>query len=461
MNMTRTPTSQLFSSNILLIIRLLLFFYIAWVALNQISHPLFYLTTPLALISGLLSLLVLEHFRYDLRSSAVLLLIICQLYFFGRLDFVSQPWGWYFVLGHAAYLLFMVGLLVGVKLFGKRGPSYLTKQRLSYSSAPARRLYIVGYGTLAGFVLGLNYLLSLTGASGSFVELIFQSLATRLTIAESGLSPLLQFIYILSNFGLGCGFVLWRDHRRSTLIIAWVMVLGYSALVLGSRGAIILPLMQILLATSLLLKRPLILIGSLALPLLIAVNVFSTWYLAAREGHDSLGDESYSVLNRFDAYENWLGFSASQGMEIAPFASIPAAFLQFVPRRLYQEKPYYFSTEMTRTYIPSAFDNGINFDFGGIAESIYNFGPLGAPIFGLFIGWVVCMIDRFKERACQFKDSLSAYIFSVGALIPSFFFTVGWINSALIFAVIGFIINIKIFNLIAARRNWHGKTYCH
>lgn len=440
--------------------RLLAIVYLGWLIVSQLYHPQFYVAVPLVLISGTLTLVILEHFRYDPRSSAVLLLVICQLYFFGRTDFVSLPWGWYYVLGHAAYLVFLVGLLAGVKLFGVKARSCTGKSPGRSRPAPRlSRLYTVGLATFIGYSLGLNYLLSATGASGSFIELVFQSLATRLMIAESGLSPVLQLMYVLSSFGLGCAFILWQDHRHRLPIFAWLLLIGYSALVLGSRGAIVIPVIQILLAVSLLLKRPLRLLAVLVVPLVIAINLFSTWYLAAREGQDTLQDDNYSVLNRFDAYENWLRFSADQGLEISPGASIPAVFMQIVPRRLYENKPYYFSTEMTRRYVPEAFDRGINLDFGGIAESVYNFGVLGPPLFGLFLAWVACRLDRLKCRAFLQRDPLSAFVFAQGALIPASFFFVGWINTSMIYVVVGYYLTMKIFQSIEGRKRRNAKIH--
>jgi len=444
-------TASLFKPTGIFLARIFSSIYIAWIVINQLPHPLFYIVVPLAIVSGVITLLILERFRYDFRSSAILLILICQLYFFGRVEFVSKPWGWFYVLGHAAYMLFLVGMFGGIKFFRSNKLKIVSRSTTSFQPASASNLYIIGFSTLIVFYAILEYILMQVGASGTFLQLVFQSLSIRLSIAESGLSPLLQLIYLLSNFGLGCGFILWRDRRKLFLLLAWIVMLAYSALVLGSRGAIIFPILQILLATSLLVKKPVRLLASVAIPFVIIVNVFSVWYLSAREGQDSLSNEGYTLLSRFDAYENWLGYSANQGLEFSPFASLPSAFMQFVPRKIYPDKPYYFSTEMTRTYIPDAFDSGINLDFGGIAESVYNFGPIGPLFFGFFIAWVISLMDRFKGWASNLNDSLSAYIFSLGALMPAFFFTIGWINTALIFVVIGFILNIKVFNMITRK----------
>lgn len=452
MNSYLISKTTLFKPTGIFFIRIFSFIYVTWIVLNQLPHPLFYLVSPIAFVSGVITLVILEKFKYDFRSSVILLLLICQLYFFGRVEFVSKPWGWYYILGHAMYMLFLFGMLGGIKIFGGNKIKYISSKKQFTLSIAVVKLYGIGCLTFVGFYLILNFILVQVGASGEFFQLIFQSLATRLSIAENGLSPLMQLMYLLGNFGLGCGYIIWRERQKSFLIVAWIILIVYSSLLLGSRGAIILPLLQMLLATSLLVKNPSKLLASVAIPLVMVVNLFSVWYLAAREGQDSASSDGYTIMNRFDAYENWLSYSASQGLEFSPFASIPAAFMQFVPRALYPEKPYYFSTEMTRAYVSGAFESGINLDFGGIAESVYNFGPFGPIFFGLFIGWFALYIDRFKWRASYLNDSLSAYIFSLGALLPAFFFTIGWINSALIFVVIGFVLNVKILKFIAGRR---------
>jgi hypothetical protein len=106
---------------------------------------------------------------------------------------------------------------------------------------------------------------------------------------------------------------------------------------------------------------------------------------------------------------------------------------------------------MTKIYIPDAFDRGVNLDFGGIAESVYNFGPFGPPLFGFFLAWTVLVLDKLKQRAQQGKNAIYAYVYSQGALIPASFFFIGWINTAMIFGVIGFILTLKIFQKISRK----------
>jgi hypothetical protein len=144
-----------------------------------------------------------------------------------------------------------------------------------------------------------------------------------------------------------------------------------------------------------------------------------------------------------------LDLSSAKGIEILPGDSIRKFLFQFLPRQLYPEKPYYFSTDMTRLYLPQAFANGINLDFGGIAESVYNFGPFGPAVFGLFLGWIGCRIDQYKHHAYQMNDATSAYIYSQGAVIPASFFFIGWINTPMIFVIIGFYFTIKIMRFVS------------
>jgi hypothetical protein len=434
--------------------RIIVVLYLAAIVFSQSLHSQFLVVIPIVFVSAVFTLFILEKYSYDLRSSGIILQIFCQFYFFGRIDFIEKNWGWYYVIAHAAYLLFLLGFYFGTKYF-KSSKTIVERTQSSDVRLSEKkvvyRLHAVSISTFILYSASLQYLLVVTGASGTFLELIFQSLATRLTIAESGLSSILQFMYVLSAFGLGCTYILWRHYKHWTSLIGWILLIGCSALVLGSRGAIVIPIIQILLATSLLIRRPLAMLLAILLPLIIAVNIFSVWYLAAREGLETLSDENYSILNRFDAYENWLRISADRGLAFSPGASIPAVFLQFIPRKLYADKPYYFSTEMTKTYIPDAFDRGVNLDFGGIAESVYNFGPFGPPLFGFFLAWTVLVLDKLKQRAQQGKNAIYAYVYSQGALIPASFFFIGWINTAMIFGVIGFILTLKIFQKISRK----------
>lgn len=425
--------------------------YLGLMCILQLQGSFAWASIPLCMLSAMLTLSILERHRYDLRSSVVLLLLFCQVYFAGRPSMASEPWGWYYILGWLAYDLFLGGLLMGLERADHSSAAASRPATGSPSRAGQSRLLAVSTLMLLGYLGIVQRLLQATGADGDFLALVFTSLATRLAIAAEGLSALLQLSYVVSTFGLGCAFVLWHAYRSRVCLLAWLGAIGYGAMVLGSRGALVFPLLQLLLAASLLAKQPLRLLAMVGAPFVVAVNVFSVWYLAAREGAETT-DDGYSLLDRFDAYANWLRALAEDGPVFAPGRSLVDAALQFVPRQYFPEKPYYFSTEMTRQYQRAAFDRGINLDFGGIAESFYNLGWLGPLLFGLFMAWAATHIERIRLDAMHRRSAMEAFVYAQGALLPASFFFVGWINSNLLFVALGFLVSAFVLRRLDPTR---------
>jgi oligosaccharide repeat unit polymerase len=217
---------------------------------------------------------------------------------------------------------------------------------------------------------------------------------------------------------------------------------------LGSRGQIVIPIFQLVIATAVCTRNYMRVLLWLLPPLIVAAVLFSTWFLSIREGGDGTL-EDYSIFDRFDAYQNWLNGLSSDGIQFSFGESIPNAIAQFIPRSALPEKPYYFSTEMTRRLFTEAFNMGINLDFGGNAEAVYNFFLAGPFLFGIFIGWLCRILFRLLQTARQTSSPVLGNIYAQGVLLPASFFFAGWINSHLIFVCLGYtmlsILSIRLF----------------
>ena len=431
--------------NLLFVCRIFIILYygITTLLLVGAHHPV--VVISLYIFSSSLTIIILERELYDIRSSIVLLLICCTLYFAGRPTFADGHFGWYFIFAQAVYILFLTGLLIGLCI-GWAKQNY--DNNLISTANKNRFIYITILAMIIYFALH-RYILHAVGAQGNFVELVFTSILTRSAMTEKGLSPLLQFSYICMIFGLASAFVLWRNFKLRVFVSIWLLLIGYVALTLGSRGNLVIPIIQLLLATSLMIPNPRRLI-LMIIPLVFAISVFSIWFSSAREGISEVNTE-YSLLDRFDAYDNWLTSISKNGILIDPGVSLRDAPLQFFPRQFFEDKPYYFSTQMTRLYHQDAFDRGVNLDYGGIAESIYNFGMFGPLCFGIFIGWVATRLEKIRHHALHTHSAMSAFIYSQGALLPASFFFVGWINTSLLFTVVGFILCAWILKFLESR----------
>jgi len=389
-----------------------------------------------------LSIGILQIVRFDFRSPVSILLVITSLYLTLRTSFANESYGIYYVTIIIAYNTFLLGMFLSLITYSNK---HIKKIKFQYRNTFYLKIFTVFFILL--YILLVQYILSKVGASGNLVTLIFSSLKTRLSIASQGLSPLLQLSFIVNTFGLSIAFVIWKITKEKKYLIIWFGVLLYYALVLGSRGAIVLPVLQIALAASIDSKNAIKVLIKIFLPIVLITMVFSTWFLSAREGKTNV-DSSYSILSRFDAYENWLRVTAKHGLLVEPGSSLVDAPLQFIPRSLYPDKPFYYSTEMTKRFVPSGFNRGINLDFGGISESIYNFHLIGPLIFGFFIGLLCNFIRKIFDRALFQNSYIDAVIYSQSVLIPSSFFFVGWINSAMLLSIFVFFITYIILKFV-------------
>ncbi|ELQ2337065.1 oligosaccharide repeat unit polymerase [Vibrio vulnificus] len=408
--------------------------------INFLDAELPFLLITIYLLLILLSLFVLHVVKFDFRSPVSILLAISSLYLTLRTSFATSNFGIYYIFLLIAYNFFLFGLLLSLVLHRKNHKLENAKE-LVYKNVTLVKLLNMIFMLL--YVSLVQYILYRVGATGNLVELIFLSLKTRLTITSEGLSPLLQLSYIINTFGVGLSFILWKAFAHKKFLLIWFAILLYYALVLGSRGAIVLPVLQIALAFSVYRKDVFRVLFKIFLPIIIITVVFSTWFISAREGRESI-DSSYSLLSRFDAYENWLRVTSDNGLVVEPAISLLDAPLQFVPRSFYADKPYYYSTEMTRRYVPSAFNRGVNLDFGGISESIFNFYLLGPFIFGLFLGFICNLVRKIYDIALHTKSYIHAIIYSQSIFIPSSFFFIGWINSAMLLVCSSFFVNYLV-----------------
>ena len=407
-------------------------------------------TVPLYILGASLSLIILEHESYDIRSCLVLTLVTCNLYFTGRPTFAYSQFGWYYAFLISLYDLFLFGIIISFFYYRRRP----TPKLVEYNHKKITIFFAISFTTIFICIFIIRHLFAVTGAEGSFTNLVYQSLITRSNITILGYSALLQLFLILSMFGTAVSFLLWKIFNSRISLVAWILLLAYSSLTLGSRGIVVIPLIQLMIALSLLMPNPKKLL-IVVIPILIGLYSFSMWFASAREGLDETKSD-YSIFDRFDAYDNWLQSLNKNGIIIKPGDSFIAAPLQLLPRKLFPNKPYYFSTEMTRINRVEAFNRGVNLDYGGLAESVYNFGLLGPLLFGIFIGWISRHIEKFRRAALVNNSPVDAFIYSQGVMIPSFFIFVGWINTSLIFVVIGFIFNTiilqKLTNLSIIKR---------
>jgi oligosaccharide repeat unit polymerase len=420
--------------------------YAAWNALGFLEHSNTPTLTLLCVIASLLlSAGILARQQFNPLSPASALLLFAQLYFAARFSLSAGQYGSWHAFVFACYILFLFGVYIVLQtnLFSVRLVRKLASYNRTRSRSRVVTITMVAYGC---YVLLVLYLLRATNDDFDPFSLVLRSLATRLAIAEQGLSPILLLAGFFSTLGITGAFVLAHRYRSYWLLLLWMVTLACMSMALGSRGQIVIPIFQLVIATAVCTRNYMRVLLWLLPPLIVGTVLFSTWFLSIREGGDGTLDE-YSIFDRFDAYQNWLNGLASDGIQFSFGESIPNAIAQFIPRSALPEKPYYFSTEMTRRLFTEAFNMGINLDFGGNAEAVYNFFLAGPFLFGIFIGWLCRILFRLLQAARQMSSPVLGNIYAQGMLLPASFFFAGWINSHLIFVCLGYV----MLSILSAR----------
>jgi len=439
--MTQTKASSYLSPDFgrASIIALSVCAYAIWIATGFAESDAGGIVTVLcAVASVLISAVILSTQHFNPLSPVGMLLLFTQLYFAARFSFATARFGGWHTFVFVCYLLYLLGILIVLqaRLFGVSLVRPLTSR---FELRSAKTVYVMTFLCLLVYVAIVFCLLKATNDDLSPLTLVLSSLATRLAIAEQGLSAVLLLSSAFSTIGLSGAFILTQHYKRKTPLVLWVITLALASMALGSRGQLVIPLLQLVIAAAVCARSYLKLLIWTAPPLTVFTVVFSTWFLSVREGGADTPDD-YSIFDRFDAYRNWLEALSFNGTQFSFGESIGSAMAQVVPRSVFPEKPFYFSTEMTRRFFNDAFQIGINLDFGGIAESFYNFHFIGPVLFGAFTGWLCRLMYHVYIEARRRSSPVLAIVYAQGMLLPASFFFVSWINSNLIFVTVGYYI---------------------
>jgi len=120
-------------------------------------------------------------------------------------------------------------------------------------------------------------------------------------------------------------------------------------------------------------------------------------------------------------------------------------FIQFIPRALWNIKPFFFNTNIMSIIYPEILNEGVNFAFLGLGEFIYSFGVnIGLILSSIVMGYLLSVCDSFLRFT---KNNGEVFLFFY--FIPYYYlmagFNDGWMNTAVIPTII---INIIIFLII-------------
>lgn len=173
------------------------------------------------------------------------------------------------------------------------------------------------------------------------------------------------------------------------------------------------------------------------------------------------GDEVFrfvvtNLIERIDQLEEFSVLSSaviSGALETDPLWPFQL-FLQFVPRALWMDKPYFFNSQMMSIFYPDILADNVTFNFLAIGEFIYSFGLSGIAIAALLTGYLLYIIDVYVKNS-KGSSGISLFFLLIPYYILNGGFHVGWMNTPILpTAAITLILLFVIGKLKLVRSNY-------
>tara|TARA_B100002019_G_C21257917_1_gene595001 strand:- start:586 stop:1845 length:1260 start_codon:yes stop_codon:yes gene_type:complete len=307
-----------------------------------------------------------------------------------------------------AFFAFSLILFLTLKLL-----SIYKVKFIKISFNPTNHIVKISYITLALLIL-------LVISRYGFLAL-FDPVLIRKSAESSGALYLTQF-YLLS---VSLAIVYVSDKNFIFKIFFYFVHFTFS-IVAGRPGWLFIYLLNILLLSNVRQKKlPIfsLLAVILLFPLLavfilryrLAKNEFNTVFEALTEALNSFANTDLSEIASFillrtdqlEHFSNYVGLLYESKI-FSSFSDIFHSLIQFIPRFILPEKPLNFSADLTSTIYPEVYAIGVTNNFLGISEFIHYFGFSGIFICGIFMGYLLKLINVY------FKESYSnIYIYNV------------------------------------------------
>jgi len=272
------------------------------------------------------------------------------------------------------------------------------------------------------------------------------------------------YVSILYELTVAVGLVQALDLRKYVLL--GILILFHGGLgILAGRTAPILNI-AILVLVYLIMVRRQVPIKQLAVVALV-LPVFALLHGVARVRGDLLTALDYvrdvfdstddlfeflgnSLISRIDTLEEFSVLSSavlSGQMDPDPFW--PAQlFVQYIPRSIWESKPFFFNAQMMSIFYPGVFEDRITFNFLGVGEFIYAFGLLGILPAAVLTGYLLHAVDRYVANS-KSDSGIFLFFFLAPYTYLMFGFHVGWMNTPVIPTIL---INLLAIGLIGSFR---------
>ncbi len=273
---------------------------------------------------------------------------------------------------------------------------------------------------------------------------------------SNGIISLLYSLEVRLLYDVFFMYLAYRAHLKRKLltfpIVIYLLFLFVLSFGFGSRGILISVMLQLAVLYEFFYRRisfvKIALLSVLLMPLIVLYSEYRMLGLKVEdlnwiEFAKNLGtstDISWLfrlIVLRLDAMFNldiYLKALDLGYLKIEPLVSFTNSWQQLVPRNFAPDKPYYFSSEMTRILLPDTFYDNATYDFTGMAEFIHNFSWEGIVFFSLIPATILALLQRAYQNGDRFIVYFLIYLPFVG--LPISIVNNGFLNTGNIVTIL-------------------------
>lgn len=311
-------------------------------------------------------------------------------------------------------------------------------------------------------ILLIIILLKITGFS--YTEALKHPLEFRFASSAGSLAyirKLIFFLFMVNTFLIAKYNFSSPPLKLKAFTVFHIIFLLSFAAISGSRSIIFLPVISSIAVYTFynrLKIKTVFIFSTIFLLTLGLMSFYSVYRNSSKSYFDFQSIKTANVFNesikRLDNFKNSLYFfeyierenhTIFYFKDFHILEQIKDHILQPFSRNLIPEKGYYFSSSMTeKVFNEDLNDAKITYNFGGIANSFWNFGIAGVILEGLFLGIAVVWIHRRFLRFINY-DSFFLFFMMTFFFIPNSIIVDGFWNTM---DGCGYFLNLFVLGII-------------
>lgn len=336
-----------------------------------------------------LSLSILSKIK-DLFAPLSLAVAICGIFFMDL--FFSD----YDLSVHIVYFIILISLLISSGFYfvkHSRIKNEPRKETISKFTIPkwgySDRIILIFWILSIPSIISQLYLINMFG--GIFEYAIAAKMGTKEFWGLGPLKTIINTIYPVATFYYTYTLIAKPNIRQKILFSLYFLIVLVVSLLLLSRGTLVGQILTMIIIYHLIKSRISMLKISM---LIISLLLFVSIYGVVRENFklDNNGIDLGLTNHENIVKSEWTEFGVFPLEKVLTNNNIEPSYgmtyitliTNFVPRKIWPEKPDPGGVVFTRDYAPGLYDEYNQYTTGIFPEAIINFGIIGGIIFGFF-----------------------------------------------------------------------------